>query len=196
LDMDTPEEYELLCEKSRKMDIPTAAECDVIMRDIQRVPDAVIAHCTAVALVAGPIVDEINRHGGHIDREVVTAAALLHDLARSMPDHAAKAAGIIRGMGFSPVAELVETHMDIVPGRGQEVSPAEILYLADKLVSGDRVVNLHDRFGQARDKFGDNPQAAGKINARYENAINILQRIEARTGRLNITDQKTAGVNL
>ena len=193
LDMDTPEEYALLCEKSRRMDIPTAAECEVIMTDVQRAPDAVIAHCKAVALIAGSIVDEVNRCGGNIDRELVTAAALLHDLARGRPDHAVKSAGIIREMGFSAVAELVKTHMDIVPGRGDEVSSSEILYLADKLVSGDRVVNLQDRFGKARDKFGDNPDAAGKIRSRYENAINILRRIEARTGRLDIRRLMTVG---
>jgi putative nucleotidyltransferase with HDIG domain len=194
LDMDTPEEYELLCEKSRNTDIPSAAECDVIMKDMLKVPDAVIAHCKAVASVAQSIVDKTNRCGGNIDRELVTAAALLHDLARGMPDHAAESARIIRGMRFPKVAELVETHMDIVPGRSGIVSSAEILYLSDKLVSGDRIVNLQDRFGQARDKYGENPEAAGKIRTRYENAIDILNRIEARTGRLDITVQKTAGV--
>ncbi len=196
LDMDTPEEYELLCKKSRKMDIPTAAECEVIMTDIQRAQDDVFAHCKAVSLVAGTIVDEVNRHGGDIDRELVTAAALLHDLARGMPDHATESARIIRGMGFPKVAELVETHMDIASGCGGEITPAEILYLADKLVSGDRVVTLQDRFGQARDKFGDNPEAVGKIRARYEHAINILQRIEARTGRFDISELKKTGVSL
>ncbi len=195
LDMDTPEEYDLLCERARKMDIPTAAECDVIMRDIQRAPDAVITHCGAVASVAQYIVDELKRSGCNLNRELVVSAALLHDLARDMPDHAVESAQIIRRMGFPAVADLVETHMDISPGRG-EVSPAEILYLADKLVSEDRIVNLQERFRQAKHKYGDNPEAAGRIKVRYENAINIQNRIEARTGRLDITNKKTVGVNL
>jgi CTP:molybdopterin cytidylyltransferase MocA/HD superfamily phosphohydrolase YqeK len=193
LDMDTPEEYELLCEKSQKMDIPTAAECDEIMRNIRRAPDAVIAHCRAVSLVAGYIVEEINRHGGDIDREPVTAAALLHDLARGMPDHAAKAAGIIREMGFSAVAELVETHMDIVPGRGEEVRSSEILYLADKLVSGDRVIGLQEHFNLATDKYGSNANAANRIKIRHDNAVNILNRVEAKTGTLDIRRLMTVG---
>ena len=196
LDMDTPEDYASLRERLRRLKSPTAAECDVIMSDIHNVTDAVIAHCRTVAAVALFIADKMNGRGCNIDRELLMSAALLHDLAKGRPDHAVESARIIRGMGYPAVAELVETHMDIIPGKGETVSAAEVLYLADKLVSGDRVVSLKEHFGRAVDRYGDKAEVAGRISIRYENATAILNRIEAQTGRLNITNQETAGVHL
>jgi len=193
LDMDTPEDYTTLCKRLQSMKVPTAAECDAIMSDIYSVPDAVIAHCKAVASVALSIVDKMNRCGFNIDRELLLSAALLHDLAKGRSDHAAESARIIRAMGYPAIAGLVETHMDIMAGEGEEVSAAEVLYLADKLVSGDRVVPLQDRFGRAVDRYGDNAEAADRIRIRYENAIKILTRIEARTGALDFSSRATAG---
>ncbi len=196
LDMDTPEDYATLRKKLQRMDVPTAAECDVIMSDIHRAPDAVIAHCKAVASVALLIVDKMNRCGFNIDRELLMSASLLHDLAKGRPDHAAESAHIIRAMGYPAVAELVETHMDIVPGKDEEVNAAEVLYLADKLVSGDRVEPMQDRFSRAVDRYGDKAEAADRIRIRYENAIYILNRIEARTGALDFSSRTTAGAQL
>ncbi|MFA5398896.1 MAG: DVU_1551 family NTP transferase [Dehalococcoidia bacterium] len=193
LDMDTPEDYVTLCRRLQRMNVPTAAECEVIMSDIHGVPDAVIAHCKAVASVALLIADKMNRCGFNVDRELLMSAALLHDLAKGRPDHAAESARIIRAMGYPTVAGLVETHMDIIPGEGEEVTAAEVLYLADKLVSSDRVVPLQNRFGRAVDRYGDNAEAADRIRIRYENALNILTRIEARTGALDFSSRTMAG---
>jgi len=142
------------------------------------------------------IADEMNRCGFNIDRELLMSAALLHDLAKGSPDHAMVSAHIIRGMGYPAVAEIMQTHMDIVPGTGAEVSAAEVLYLADKLVSGDRVTPLQERFNRTVDRYGDKPEAADRIRIRYENAINILNRIEARTGALDFSSRRTAGAQL
>jgi len=196
LDMDTPEDYAALRKKLPRMDVPTSAECKVIMRDIHAAPDAVIDHGRAVAEVAVFIGDEMNLHGFNIDRELLMSAALLHDLAKGSPDHAMVSAHIIRGMGYPAVAEIMQTHMDIVPGTGAEVSAAEVLYLADKLVSGDRVTPLQERFNRTVDRYGDKPEAADRIRIRFENAAGILARIEARTGSLNINSRTTTGALL
>ncbi|MCX6000925.1 MAG: hypothetical protein NTY79_00055 [Chloroflexi bacterium] len=73
--------------------------------------------------------------------------------------------------------------MDIEPGHGKDISAGEILFLADKLVSGDRPVNLADRFAQATARYGDDRDALEAIGTRYNNARLIQERIEARAGR-------------
>jgi len=196
LDMDNPGDYEDIQKKLPGMDIPTAAECEVMMKDVHAVPDKVIEHSRVVANVALLIVDEMNRHGFDIDRGLVLAAALLHDLAKGKPAHAAESARIVREMGYDGVAKLIETHTDIVPGTGDEVSAAELLYLADKLVNGDRVVPLSERFGRAMDRYGDKPETADKIKIRQDNAAGILLRIEARTGALNFESRIATGAQL
>lgn len=196
LDMDTPGDYANLQKRLQSMKVPTAMECDVIMREIYAIPGAVIQHSRAVAAVALSMVDQMNRHGFDIDRELLVSAALLHDLARGRPDHAAESARKVHSMGYPAVAELIETHMDIVPSIDEEVCAAEVLYLADKLVSGDKVVSLQERFGRAADRYGDKPEAAANIKIRYENAAGILARIEARTGALDFSSRTTAGTQL
>jgi len=195
-DMDTPGDYADLQKRLQKMDVPTVAECEVMLREIQAAPDTLIDHSRAVAEVALFLVDEMNRHGFCIDRDLLLAAALLHDLAKGRSDHALRSARMVREMGYERVAALVETHMDIVPGRGEEVTAAELLYLADKLVSGDRVVTLPERFGRAIEKYGDKPETAGRIKIRHENAISILNRIEERTGPINFNSRAMAGAPL
>ncbi len=196
LDMDNPGDYEDVQKKLQGIDFPTAAECEVILKDIHAVPDRVTDHSKAVAIVALFIVDEMNRQGFDIDRGLILAAALLHDLAKGKPAHAAESARIVREMGYAGVAELIETHTDIVPGTGDEVSAAEVLYLADKLVSGDRVVTLSERFGRAMEKYGAELETADKIKIRHDNAAGILLRIEARTGALNFKSRIAAGASL
>jgi molybdenum cofactor cytidylyltransferase len=196
LDMDTPGDYADVQSRVKSMDVPTAAECQVILKDIHAAPDAVIDHGKAVAEVALLIVDEMNRHGFSIDRELMLSAALLHDLAKGRPAHALESARMVCEMGYAGVAALIETHMDIVPGTGENVRAAEVLYLADKLVSGDKVVTLPERIEQAMDRYGDKPEIAGRIRIRHENAVSILARIEETTGALNFSRRMMAGAPL
>jgi hypothetical protein len=99
-------------------------------------------------------------------------------------------------MGYGEVAALIETHMDIVPGTGKEVSTAEVLYLADKLVSGDRVVTLTEHFNRALERYGAKPEIARRIRIRQDNAVSILARIEAGTGTINFNSRIKAGAPL
>jgi hypothetical protein len=89
----------------------------------------------------------------------------------------------VREAGFHAIAEAIITHMDIEPGQGQDISAGEVLFLADKLVSGDRLVSLADRFAQASARYSNDADALAAIAARYNTALLIQQRIEARTGR-------------
>jgi molybdenum cofactor cytidylyltransferase len=196
LDMDTPGDYADVQSRVKSIDVPTAAECQVILKDIHAAPDAVINHGKAVAEVALLIVDEMNRHGFSIDRELMLSAALLHDLAKGRPAHALESARMVCEMGYARVAALIETHMDIVPGTGEDVRAAEVLYLADKLVSGDKMVTLPERIEQAMDRYGDKQETAGRIRVRHENAVNILNRIEETTGAINFGRRMMAGAPL
>jgi molybdenum cofactor cytidylyltransferase len=196
LDMDTPGDYSNLQNRLQAMDVPTTAECGVILKEIHAVPDTVIDHCRAVAEVALVIADQMNLHGFNIGRDTLQSAALLHDLAKGQPAHAAESACIVREMGYPGVAALIETHTDIVPCAGGDVSAAEVLYLADKLVIDDRVVTLSERFGRAMERYADKPERAGRIKVRHENAISILNRIQARTGPINFNSHAMAGASL
>ena len=110
-------------------------------------PEHVIAHCRAVAKKTMQLVDRVEANGSAPDRELLLAAALLHDIARTEPDHAAVGAAWMRTLGYPEVAELIAQHHDC---EGGELNEAALLYLADKYIQGDREVTLEERFAASR----------------------------------------------
>ena len=182
-DVDNPADYGEMKERWKSREIPSEPECEALMDLMPGMDERTRRHSTEVARVADCIAGSLNETGAGIDRGIVLAAALLHDLAKGKPNHAREAARIVREAGFHGIAEAIITHMDIEPGQGQDISAGEILFLADKLVSGDRLVSLTDRFAQATARYGDDTDALEAIEARYHTALLIQERIEARTGR-------------
>jgi len=182
-DIDNPDDYGEMKERWKRREIPSETECEALMDLMPGMEESTRQHCREVARVADCITGSLNKAGAGLDREVVLAAALLHDLARGRPGHAREAARLVREAGFHAIAEAIITHMDIEPGQGQDISAGEVLFLADKLVSGDRLVSLADRFAQASARYSNDADALAAIAARYNTALLIQQRIEARTGR-------------
>jgi molybdenum cofactor cytidylyltransferase len=58
-----------------------------------------------------------------------------------------------------------------------------ILFLADKLVEGDRPSSLKIRFDRKMAKYGADPRAGRAIARRRQAAETILAAVEKRTGR-------------
>ena len=104
------------------------------------------AHCRAVARQAVRIAEALPVR---LDRELLESAALLHDVARAQPDHAAAAAAYLRDLGYDRAADLVALHHD---QDGATLDEAAILFLADKCVAEDRVVPLAERFEKSAEK--------------------------------------------
>ena len=104
------------------------------------------AHCRAVEREARRIADALPLA---LDLELLSAAALLHDVARAEPDHARVAAAYLRELGYGDAAYIVAQHHD---HDGSILNEAGILYLADKCVLEDQVVPLAERFAASEGK--------------------------------------------
>ena len=126
---------------------------------------------------------ELNRAGCLLDIPLLEAAGLLHDLARKEPDHARAGATLLRELGYGVVAELVASHMDFTVPDAGPVSASELLYLADKLVQGERRVPLADRFQATMQRHAGDPAALGHISGRLESALKAQRRLEQVLGR-------------
>lgn len=183
LDMDMPEDYARMVARLPDEGLPTARECRVLMDEIQGLPPAVAKHCRAVADVARRLAAAITAAGSVIDIERVHAAALLHDIARTEKDHAAAGARLLKVHGFSHLATLVATHMDLEVAANQPIDEAQIVYLADKLVAGDQRVDLDQRFARKMEKYGRDPAAISGIERRRETARRIRDAVVCITGR-------------
>jgi molybdenum cofactor cytidylyltransferase len=181
LDLDTPEDYRRACEVCADRSVPTPAECDALLAE-RRVPDAIVRHGRAVAEVALRLAVELNGAGLHLDVGLVRAAGLLHDLAKGAPDHARAGARLLRRLGHFRVAAAVASHTDIERDGGLPLDEAALVYLADKLVSGDRIVPLQERFRMARGRFGDDAPASLALERRWRSALDIAGSVERFLG--------------
>lgn len=182
-DVDTPDDYRELQRRWRRREVPTAEECEVILTGIHPVADAVRAHSRTVAEVADKLLRALAPCGVMLDRELVRAAALLHDLAKGRRHHAAEARRILESMGYGLTGAVAGAHMNLPERSDAAIDEAAVLYLADKLVKGERRVSLEVRFAAAMERFGDDLRVRRRIRQRQQRARVVLEQIERLTGK-------------
>jgi CTP:molybdopterin cytidylyltransferase MocA len=181
-DMDTPEDYQQAQHRMQTADIPTPAECHALLKLRFGDQAPVIAHCRTVARIAGAIAEALARAGCAVDRSLVEAAALVHDVAKGTPDHAGAGADLLTDLGFPGVGAVVREHMDLTATCKGQLTETEIVFVADKLVKGDRPVDLNERFADKLDRYGDDPAARAAITRRRGQTFAVRDRIESRLG--------------
>jgi putative nucleotidyltransferase with HDIG domain len=146
-------------------DAPDETECFRLLREKQT-PQPVIDHCRAVLSMAERITPFLLRRGIHIDREFVRAGALLHDIARTHPDHARTGAFWIRAEGYPKIAKIIAEHEQLPARHGSSTARAgdsavlrldesAVVFLADKMILGTEEVTLEERFARSREKCRD-----------------------------------------
>jgi molybdenum cofactor cytidylyltransferase len=182
MDMDSPEQYEAALAKLADYDIPSVSECMVLLDERFRVDRHVLAHSSKVAQVALHLARALNKTGCGLNLKLVVAAALLHDLAKGRPNHAAVAAAALMELGYPTVAEIVGLHMDTQPLFKQPISPQEVVCFADKLVQADRIVAVEKRFRERLGSLGKDPDLADTVHQRLCNILSIKDRLEQALG--------------
>jgi molybdenum cofactor cytidylyltransferase len=180
--MDTPEHYRALLERFDDYDIPSAEECKVILIEKCSVARRVLVHSCKVAEVAQRLCHQLKARGCVLDERLVLAAALLHDLAKGRPDHAATAAGILTRLGYARVAELVEGHMGIGVAEDDLVNELDIIRLADRIVEEDRVVHLEHKFQQRLERHPLSAGATAAIRKRFADSKRLRRKVEVALG--------------
>lgn len=175
LDMDTKEEYMKLLEYHKNSKIPNLDECRVILNKYC-VLENVIKHCEKVREVAMKIAEALINKGFRLNLPLIGAAALLHDIERDKPEHAIKGWKLLNELGYHDVADIVKEHMDIIPEQNN-ITEKEIVYLSDKMVIGNKVVSIDERFKKPLNKFKENKKVIKIIKDRKTNAKIIANKI-------------------
>lgn len=140
--------------------------------------EALRAHCRAVAALAGELCEALREKGAALDAEKVRAAALLHDIARGEPEHAALGALWLRELGYGEIAEIIRQHHD---PDGTEINEAGIVFLADKAVRGSERVPIDERFAASEEKCRT-PEARAAHARRHAAAKAIQKEINRLCG--------------
>ncbi|VBB08793.1 nucleotide-diphospho-sugar transferases [Lucifera butyrica] len=179
LDADTPADYNRMTLLRR--DIPTLPECYALW-DKMNVPDSVILHSKTVAAVARNLAVRLNRAGVVLDADLATVAGELHDVAKGQPDHARVGARLLKKMGCGKVAAVVAQHSDLDFKTGRPLDEAAILYLADKMVKGNRIVTIDERFREPMMKYTADTAVLATVQKRLLTAQTIAKAVEQAVG--------------
>jgi putative nucleotidyltransferase with HDIG domain len=154
------------------------------------VTENIFRHSLKVREVAMKVSDLLIEKEVAVDRETLKAAALLHDIQKCEPHHAERGARVLADLGYEKIGDLISTHMEIEVQEDTPLSENEILYLSDKLVMEDQLVNPLKREQATLEKFRDNPMVAEKVKIRYQNLNLIRKKIEGIIGKGLWDEQK------
>lgn len=149
--------------------VPSDEEIETLYVQCDTPPD-VRMHCKAVAARALQIASQSSIQ---LDRDTLRAAALLHDLCRTVGrEHPQVAAQKLNEAGYPLLAEMIAHHHDL----GSAPSPeAEALYLADKLTQHTSPVTLEARFAKSKAKCCT-PKAITAWQSRYTAALALERK--------------------
>ncbi len=155
---------------------PNLKQCYNLQRKY-KVQSHVIAHCEAVNRCTSWLVDKLENQGYRLNKEVLQAAAILHDLFRFEANHPVVAAKCLRQEGYGKVAEIIEKHHQLEKDDFNTINETLVLFLADKLVLEDKFVTLKERFEMSRKKcISSCAQEAWK--RQYNQAIDAYEKIK------------------
>jgi len=163
--------------------IPSPEECDELMARYSMLPN-IIAHSRQVMNVSLAIADNV-RQGVDINRDIIIAAALLHDITKTRSlktkePHDRSGGELLRELGFVSVGKIVEQHvilLDFDPKA--RLKESEIINYADKRVMHDRIVSLTERVQDLIQRYGVTEEIKNRIQKNEIQVIAIEKKIAA-----------------
>jgi putative nucleotidyltransferase with HDIG domain len=162
--------------------IPSRAECLRLMKQYGMLEN-IVNHSLEVTRVALFLSRELNQRGQRVDLDLVEAAALLHDLAKTeclvtKEDHAQSGCELLRRIGYEAIGEVVAQHIWMWKrGDPERVSEEELVNYADKRVRHDQIVSLRERFIDLRDRYGNGAGALQYLEALETATFEIERKI-------------------
>ena len=161
--------------------IPSPEECDELMAKYSMLPN-IVAHSRQVMRVSLAITDNVKK-GVAINRDMIIAAALLHDITKTRSlktrePHDQSGGELLRELGFVSIGEIVKQHvilLDFDPKA--RLKESEIINYADKRVMHDRIVSLAERVQDLIQRYGATEEIKNRIQQNEIQVIAIEKKI-------------------
>jgi len=172
----------LMNRKGTTKRLPSRKKCLGLM-DKHGMLENIVSHSLEVTRVALFLCEELNKRGQRIDPDLVEAASLLHDLAKTeclstREDHAQQGYELLKKMGYDKIGQVVAQHIRVCKeGDPSVVSEEEIVNYADKRVRHDRIVSLEARFQDLKDRYGKGGTSLGQLRELEESTLEIERKI-------------------
>ena len=144
-------------------------------------PKPVQEHSCAVAVLADEIGQSLIKQGYPLNLYLLHSAALLHDIARTEPQHPKAGSDWLSALGYPEVGIVIAAHHDLPDEQDLEINESVILYLADKLTQGAIHVTLEERFALSAKKCASE-RAKKAHSQRYQQAKRVENMIKKAIG--------------
>jgi putative hydrolase of the HAD superfamily len=149
-----------LVERNGQLHHPTVAQCEAWWKEWD-LPENIRRHVRRVARAAYVLAVLLRREGLRVDPILTHRGGLMHDIDKIATlhqghQHGRVGAEFVANEGYPEVAEIVLGHnLDTIMKPGAEKRPWEInlVFFCDKLVEGDRIVPLDERFSALEKRY-------------------------------------------
>ena len=175
LDADTPDDYFKLIEFNENSLCPSLSICRKIQNYFQ-MSNTVKAHSDKVLMIAMRISNQLNKRGIKLDNKIIIASCLLHDIAKGRPNHAGVGAEWLKDMGYTKISPIVKEHMEL-ENISRIPKEKEVVYLADKMVDGNKIVTIEEKFSAKEKMYENNHEALKTVKYRKNQAMEIYNSI-------------------
>ena len=161
--------------------IPSREECDKLMVRYSMRPH-IAEHSIQVMHVSLAITDNL-KNGVAVNRDLIIAAALLHDITKTRSlktkeRHDISGGELLRKMGFKSIAEIVEQHVVLQNLNPQgRLEEREIIYYADKRVMHDKIVTIEERVHDLLQRYGNTEQIERLIHQNKKLVLAVGNKI-------------------
>ncbi len=164
------------------MHVPSKKQSEALLMEME-MPAHIMAHSSQVRRVALVLVDQLSVKGVRLDRDLVEAAAMLHDITKMRSfdtgeNHAETGGVLLTERGFPEVGSIIRQHVWL--DRYPEPDPpgeAEIVNYADKRVLHDRVTTLEKRMSYILEKYGTSGEYQERLRWLWERSVELEDRL-------------------
>lgn len=168
----------------KRVPVPSGDECFALMREMGMM-EHIVSHSRQVCRVALFLAQSLLEQGFFLDRELVRAAALLHDITktkslRTGENHARTGALLLEARGYPEVGKIIGEHVRLSSYEASQVpDETEIINYADKRVLHERITSLRERMEYILERYGREPGDVLRIRNTWE----MTKTLEARLFR-------------
>ena len=176
--------------------IPSVKQCFRLIRKMEMMSH-IKAHSLRVCQVAELLTDLMAKAHIRLNRDLVYAGALLHDITktRSLKTgeyHAATGDELLCEMGFPQVGAIIRQHVALDEYFVSAIpDEAEIVNYADKRVLNTDIVSLTQRMDYILERYGTNPEYRQRLRSIGKYAEETEERI---FGLIDITPEQVGSI--
>ncbi len=171
-----------ICDRKISMQIPSQKQCSQLIREMKMM-DHIVDHSRQVCNVALYLADHLIKKQIGLNRELIRAAAILHDITKTRSfetgeDHALTGGQLLADMGYPEVGSIIRQHVTLDSNaNARPPGEPEIVNYADKRVRHDKIVSLDKRMDYILHRYGKSPAHDERIQELWRESRYLEKKI-------------------